>query len=463
MESNEIVDFVLSGFKALLKSDSNQEDIINTPIPIFDSITIFNLCHLAIKVLEKQPSLLQIDPPCVVVGDLHGSFHDLLRIFSIFKQPPTTKYVFLGDYVDRGPFSLEVMTMLIAYQCAFPDHVFLVRGNHEIAKVNSMYGFKSSIIFIYGMDDIWRSYLKVFSWMPLAAVIGGEIFCVHGGISPILKTVDQINQIQRPLPDPNDILTNDLLWSDPSPKVRKYKPSERENGNVFGHKAIKQFLKSSGMKLIIRAHQCVDEGISVFEKAPLITVFSSSCYGKSSENKSGVVVIDENNETTTYSLPPLRKLSRDDILFFPMSKATTRKSSAKIPRAIRSFFSYNQLLSKMTQKDFLLSAGRSESLPQLPKPLPASPLPPGNQAIPTNQPIQAIVPKNRSSSPPPSSHTNQLLSSDLFSSSPQQPSFSLKRSSNSSFFNSALVVFNDCSKKPVDPTKRSSLPILKNT
>ena len=460
MNSQETVEFVLSGFKALIRSDGKFDDATNTPIPFFDSITIINLCHLSIKSLEKQPTLLKIQPPVVVVGDLHGSFHDLLRIFSIFKQPPTTKYLFLGDYVDRGPFSLEVMIMLITYQCAFPDHVFLVRGNHEIPRVNSVYGFKSNVIFAYGYDDIWHCFQKVFAWMPLAAVIGGEIFCVHGGISPLLRTVDQIENIKRPISSPTDVLTNDILWSDPSAKVKKFKPSERENGNVFGSKAIKQFFKSSGMKLIIRAHQCVEEGISVFEKAPLITVFSSSCYGKYSDNKCGVVIINEKNEYRTLSFPPLKKLEREESLFFSLTQSNSNKISNSVPRAIRSFFSYNQLLLKMSQNDLTLT-DLTDELPKPTKPRSSSPsvtpsylLRANPLRISNESSINSIRPTRETQHSNLNSHP-LLCQYNASTSRPILKPILLKRSSNA--FNSALIVFKD-GKKTIDPLKLSSLP-----
>lgn len=465
MNLKDTVEFVLSGFKALLHSDGKFDDATNIPIPFFDSITIINLCHLSIKTLEKQPTLLRIEPPVVVVGDLHGSFYDLLRIFSIFKQPPTTKYLFLGDYVDRGPFSLEVMIMLTSYQCAYPDHVFLVRGNHEIPRVNSNYGFKSNVIFAYGFDDIWHCFQKVFSWMPLAAIIGGEIFCVHGGISPLLQTVDQIENIKRPITSPTDDLINDLLWSDPSEKVKKFKPSERESGMAFGSKAIKQFFKSSGMKLIIRAHQFVEEGISIFEKAPLITVFSSSCYGKFTDSKSGVVVINEKNEYKTYSFPALKKLEREEALFFSLVKNSSNKVSKSVPRAIRSFFSYNQLLLKMSQNDLTLTE-LTDELPRQPRSRSSSP-PAAPMFRLTSNPLQNNRDNNVNQNVPQSDnsqHSNLTalpILNPINNTTPQQTQqpILLKRPSNA--FNSALIVFKN-GKKNIDIQKSSSLPIRKD-
>ncbi|OHS94456.1 Ser/Thr protein phosphatase [Tritrichomonas foetus] len=337
---NEVVDFVLSGFRALLHSAQNSLSGIgiDVPIPSFDATTIIKLCHYDIQILQKQKTLLQIEPPIVVVGDLHGSFHDLLRVFSIFKEPPQTKYIFLGDYVDRGPFSLEVVVMLIAFQCAYPSHVYLIRGNHEISNVNSQYGFKMDIVLIYGFDDVWRSFQKVFDWLPLGAVIGKDLFCVHGGISPLLQDVSQILEIQRPISDPEDPLIQDLMWSDPSTNFLEFSESTRGVGSTFGANAIKSFIQSSGMRWIIRAHQCVDEGISVFPNGPVITVFSSSNYGTSNQNKSGVLVINEKNELEPIRLPALRKLKREETCFFSMTKTYQRQSERTTLHAMNPAF-----------------------------------------------------------------------------------------------------------------------------
>ena len=333
---NDVVDFILSGFRMLLhlSGDSLSSVGVDIPIPYFDSTSIIKLCTRSIHLLEKQPTLLKIEPPIVIVGDLHGSLHDLLRVISLFKEPPETKYIFLGDYVDRGPFSLEVVVMLTAFQCADPDHVYLIRGNHEVASVNSQYGFKMDVMISYGFDDIWRNFQKVFEMLPLAAIIGGDIFCVHGGISPLLKTVNQIDEIVRPLTSTDNPLVQDLMWSDPTTDFLDFSESTRGVGNMYGGNAVKNFLQSSGMKWIIRAHQCVDEGILVFPNGPVITVFSSSNYGVSLQNKSGVLLVNEKNELDPIRLPALKKLKREDTCFVSMFRSYTPFVQRKHLRSI---------------------------------------------------------------------------------------------------------------------------------
>lgn len=336
---NETVDYVLSSFSALLETEDIL-DIGNTiPIPILDTTTVIKLCHIEQQLLQKQPSLLRISPPIVVVGDLHGSFHDLLRLFSLFHQPPATKYLFLGDYVDRGPFSLEVLIMLIAYQCAYPDQVFLIRGNHEIASVNSQYGFKLHLLQIYNFDDIWRSFQKVFDWLPFGALIGNQILCVHGGLSPLLQTVEQIDQIPRPQSEPDNQLLLDILWSDPTTEIKEFGESERGIGKVYGPKAICDFCEANKLKWLIRAHQCVNDGIAVIRNTPIITVFSSSNYTDAVENKSGILLVNESNDVEPICLPALKKFRREDSSFFSMTKVYHRGYERSVSNTIKTLSS----------------------------------------------------------------------------------------------------------------------------
>lgn len=321
-EIDPTIDFILSAYKAILdiKIENLMTIGVDVPIPSFSPTHLMSLCIKSIQHFQEQPSLIEIQGPIIVVGDLHGSLHDAIRIFSMFGQPPKQKYLFLGDYVDRGPYSLEVMTMLLAFFCAYPEHIFLIRGNHEFRPVNAQYGFKMEIIMAYGSGDIWESFQNVFDWLPIAAVIGDELFCVHGGLSPMLSTIDVIKEIVRPVSDTSNQLIMDMLWSDPSDNYLEFSESKRGTGITYGQVAIKNFLAKNKFKWIIRAHQYVEEGVSIFPQGPVVTVFSSSCYGVCRQNKSGILRISETNNLEPICLPALTKLRREVACFYLMTQ-----------------------------------------------------------------------------------------------------------------------------------------------
>lgn len=128
--------------------------------------------------------------------------------------PGEVNYLFLGDYVDKGPMSLECIVLLLCYKLRYPESVFLLRGHHETAGVNRCFGFYDECKERVSVHT-WKLFNEVFAYMPLSAVIERKIFCVHGGISPELENVEQISKIGRPLEVNNNGVALDLLWSDP--------------------------------------------------------------------------------------------------------------------------------------------------------------------------------------------------------------------------------------------------------
>lgn len=148
------------------------------------------------------------------LGDVHGQFTDLLRLFEYGGFPPEANYLFLGDYVDRGKQSIETIILLLAYKVKFKENFFLLRGNHECGQINRIYGFYDECKNRYSIR-LWKEFQDVFNCMPIAALIDDKILCMHGGLSPELVTVSQLQQITRPTEVPEDGLLCDLLWSDP--------------------------------------------------------------------------------------------------------------------------------------------------------------------------------------------------------------------------------------------------------
>jgi serine/threonine-protein phosphatase PP1 catalytic subunit len=248
-------------------------------------------------ILLQEPSLLELHPPLHICGDIHGQFPDLLRIFEAADPPPNGKFLFLGDYVDRGPMSLEVICLLLAFKVRYPHHIFLLRGNHETREMTESYGFKSECISKTNRQ-VYSDFCELFETMPIGALIGGKLFCVHGGLSPELINIDQVRQIVRPADASHKGFLADLLWSDPSETVQDFGPSERGDTVVWGMTAVKRFLDANNLEMLIRAHQLVHLGYEYpFEPdRSALTVFSAPCYGGEYKNRGAYLVVDKSGE-----------------------------------------------------------------------------------------------------------------------------------------------------------------------
>jgi len=166
------------------------------------------------EIFINQPVLLELEAPLKIVGDIHGQYCDLLRLFEYGGFPPEANYLFLGDYVDRGPNGLETICLLLAYKIKYPENFFMLRGNHESAAINRIYGFYEECKERYGVK-VWKSFNDVFNCLPLGAIIEDKILCIHGGLSPDLKNLEQIRRIVRPTEIPDAGLLCDMLWADP--------------------------------------------------------------------------------------------------------------------------------------------------------------------------------------------------------------------------------------------------------
>ena len=291
------------------------------PIPRFDLTVIQDLTKHATQHLQRQSMILRVQTPIYVIGDIHGNILDLLRIFITAQVPPKSRFLFLGDYVDRGQYSVEVMTLLFALQIAYPEHVLLIRGNHEFESVNSFYGFQNECESRRHGKEIFEAFNSAFSYLPLAALVNGTIFCVHGGLSPRLSSLKQIEDIQRPLKSYDNDFVSDLVWSDPSTSHPGFVDNQRGSGVTFGVDAVTTFLENFSFKRIIRAHQCVQLGVATFGENQVYTVFSSSNYvdAAGTGNRCGILYIQNADELQMFSLPPLDQIERSACL---MSKHT---------------------------------------------------------------------------------------------------------------------------------------------
>jgi serine/threonine-protein phosphatase PP1 catalytic subunit len=274
------------------------------------------LCDRASAIFLAQPVLLELSAPITVVGDTHGQFQDLLRIFHLpdVRLPGEVRYLFLGDYVDRGRNSIETVCLLLAYKIKFPDSFFMLRGNHECSYINSLYGFRDDCVRSWEHGQaMWQLFSSLFNVLPFAAVIDDRIFCVHGGISPELTSLDQIRAIERPLEIPDHGLVCDLVWSDPDGHIEEWGPNERMTSVCFGPKTVDAFLQAFGFDLICRGHQAVMTGFDFpFEdNQSILTLFSAPNYCYEFENRGAVLHVD-GNLSCKFSVVSPRKWQFED-------------------------------------------------------------------------------------------------------------------------------------------------------
>ena len=250
------------------------------------------------QIFLDQPTLLRLSPPVKIVGDIHGQFHDLIRIFNCCGYPPHSNYLFLGDYVDRGEKSLETILLLLCYKIKYPENFFMLRGNHESANITKIYGFYDECKRRLPNHKLWKNFIDVFNALPIAAVINEKIFCVHGGLSPDLNNFDQIENIKRPTDVPDKGLLADLLWSDPDALVKNFSltnwpKNDRGVSYVFGKKHVDYFCSKFKLDLIVRGHMVVEDGYEFFNKRKLVTVFSAPNYCGEFNNFGAIMSVDK--------------------------------------------------------------------------------------------------------------------------------------------------------------------------
>ena len=313
--------FVINAYKNFFNAeikDFNKIGTLDYPIPQFPELYILKVCNDVIPILEADPSLLNLEGEFYIIGDLHGNIKDLLRIFACAGSPLENNYIFLGDYVDRGAYSVEVITLLFALKIVRPQSIFLLRGNHEFEDINTMYGFKDQCFNEYS-PTLFMRVNQCFTFLPLAAVINKYTFAVHGGISSHLKAVNQISEIPKPAKNYDDTefkqLVQDMMWSDPTADHKHFFPSLRGLGTLFGFSAIKTFLENNNLHRIIRAHQCVYEGVEDFCYNKLYTVFSSSNYSSDMNNKCGIIKMFDDGKIKCYNFPALKILDKARCVF----------------------------------------------------------------------------------------------------------------------------------------------------
>ena len=287
--NDEWVKTLIEKMKDMDNKKSNKEKYI-------DKVYLLQMLLKVKKIFESQKeALIDVNIPIgekfTVVGDLHGQFYDLLHIFEINGYPSEKNpYLFNGDYVDRGVFSLECVTTLIAYKILYPNHLFMARGNHENINLNQMYGFKNEVKDKYDKDDrMYDCFNEFFKTLPLGHILNKQVLVVHGGLfSKDGVTIEEIKKIDRFREIPESGLMSELLWSDPC-KENGRQPSKRGVGMSFGPDVTKKFLDENKLNLLIRSHEVKMEGYEVEADGKVITIFSAPNYCDQMGNKGAII------------------------------------------------------------------------------------------------------------------------------------------------------------------------------
>ena len=254
------------------------------------------LCDKVRELLCEESNVQPISVPVIVCGDIHGQFFDLMNLFEKGGDLPDKKYLFLGDYVDRGYNSVETLEYLLCLKLKYQGRITLLRGNHESRQICYSYGFYEEITRKYGNANPWRYFNDLFDYLPIAALIEGKIFCVHGGLSPLISTVDQIRLINRKQEIPHEGAFCDLMWSDPD-DIEAWVISTRGAGYIFGWKVVNEFNRINDLNLICRAHQLVNEGFKYwFKEKNLVTVWSAPNYCYRCGNKASILKLGQKME-----------------------------------------------------------------------------------------------------------------------------------------------------------------------
>eukprot|EP00397_Hematodinium_sp_SG-2012_P011479 GEMP01011619.1.p1 GENE.GEMP01011619.1~~GEMP01011619.1.p1 ORF type:complete len:659 (+),score=95.45 GEMP01011619.1:50-2026(+) len=291
------------------------------------------LCDSIVPILKSEDSVVDVMLPCRVYGDIHGQLPDLLQFFNAFSWPDKRRgdifsmnYIFLGDFVDRGKFSVDVITLLFSLKLLYPTKVYLVRGNHEDRTMNQNYGFLQDCLQRFnGPQDpetagspgywIWDRVNDVFEFLPIAAVVENTILCIHGGIGDSISTIDDLRNIPKPIrvatevnehSSKTDKIVLDALWSDPTDNdavLGVHLSPRGQNTCRFGPDRVQDFTKRNRLRLIIRAHECVQHGYEYFAGGQLLTVFSATNYCNQYNNDGAMVVLvkNEKNEVVEHA------------------------------------------------------------------------------------------------------------------------------------------------------------------
>lgn len=280
-------------------------------LPIFPIEVVRSLLNDVTYHFKNEDTLLKLMSPIIVIGDIHGHILDLFRIFSIFEKPPAQSFLFLGDFVDRGEFSTEVILFIYLLKVLFPKNIYLVRGNHEFRAMVDKGPLSQELYALYNNQEPLELMINSFNWMPLGALIDNFMLCIHGGIGPSFCSISQIEGLERPIESfENNGVVSDLLWGDPTNDCPEYSPSPRGEGYLYGAKVLQQFIYSNRINVIIRGHEAIEQGVLNHFNGKIVTVFSASNYCGELGNKAGVITVKPGLTYDKHIFPPLGYIKR---------------------------------------------------------------------------------------------------------------------------------------------------------
>ena len=261
------------------------------------------LVSKAKEVLAKEDNVQPVSAPVTICGDVHGQFHDLLELFTIGGKCPDTNYLFMGDYVDRGYHSIETLCLLLLLKIRYPTRIYLTRGNHESTEITQLYGFYDECVQKFGNANVWKMFTELFNYLPISAIVNNKIFCLHGGLSPDIETIDEIRKIDRRRDVPSSGAMCDLLWSDPEERLG-WGVSPRGAGYIFGSDISKKFTQRNNLMMVNRAHQLVMKGYNWSHENLVCTLFSAPNYCYRCGNQAGIMEVDENMKFNIQQFDP---------------------------------------------------------------------------------------------------------------------------------------------------------------
>ncbi|GMI14800.1 hypothetical protein TrVE_jg9005 [Triparma verrucosa] len=253
------------------------------------------LCEMAKQILHQEKNVAEVQCPVTICGDIHGQYYDLQELFRIGGPCPDSNYLFMGDYVDRGYYSLETVTLLVALKVRHPTRITILRGNHESRQITQVYGFYDECLRKYGNANVWKYFTDTFDYLPMTAVVASQIFCLHGGLSPSIDTLDHARQLDRVQEVPHEGPMCDLVWSDPDDRCG-WGISPRGAGYTFGQDITEQFTHVNNLSFISRAHQLVMEGYQWQHNDKVVTIFSAPNYCYRCGNQAAIMEVPDNVE-----------------------------------------------------------------------------------------------------------------------------------------------------------------------
>lgn len=305
---------------------------IHSKLP-FSNEDIEVLIRETIKIVQLEPTLVKVKSPVKVFGNLFGQYYDLMRFFESFGNPSEDfqmgdisfmTYVFLGDFCDRGIFSLEVVFLLFALKVKYPDSIYLLRGHHEDESVNKHYGLFEECTSRVDDTMVFAKINAVFDFLPLACLIDNKILAIHGGIGSNINKLSDIASIKRPITITQEVKTLpqqmiiDILYSEYSESVSDISQNDERDVSKFGFivkfgkERLNRFLNENGLRLLITSHTWISEGVRVYQDR-IISVYSSTNYMDKAGNIGGMIHITKNSGSI---LPKLIDIYKSEQKFY---------------------------------------------------------------------------------------------------------------------------------------------------